>query len=56
MIKNYLDNNFTSEGTSFGQSLEKALEGDGEALGNFVMDSIGVGVEGAARDVAPALE
>ena len=48
-IKGFLDNMSTSNGMTGRQALQQALEGDGEAAGQFVMGAMGEVVEGAAE-------
>jgi hypothetical protein len=48
-IKGFLDNMKTADGMTGRQALDKALEGDGEAAGEFISGAIGELVEGAAE-------
>lgn len=48
-IKSFLDTMKTSEGMSGREALERALAGDGEAFGDFLLGSVGEMVMGAAE-------
>jgi RHS repeat-associated protein len=48
-IKDFLDKMTTADGMTGREALEKALQGDGEALGDFISGVIGTVVEGTAE-------
>ena len=49
LVKGFLDNMRTADGLTGREALGRALAGDGEAAGQFVMGAIGEVVEGAAE-------
>jgi hypothetical protein len=48
-IRGYLDSLKTADGLTGRQALQRALQGDGEAVGDFISGAIGKIVEGAAE-------